>query len=680
MFKQEFSNIDVFIIIRELDEILRNSIINNVYMVEDLFILKLNSDKGKINLVVKKDARINLTSYQYPIPKYPNQFIISFRKFLKNKKIKKIYQHNFDRIVIIELDFYEETPWKLIIELFNKGNFILSDSDDTVKVAKSYKKFRERNILPNKLYEFPKSHGQDFLQLNREMFYKIIESSDTDIVRTIARNVNISGLYSEEICLRANIDRNLLASELDGEQIGILYQEFKKFRNQLLFQNLKANIVLDSDSNMISVLPFDLLKYSELEKKYFSTFNEAVDEYFSKIDYKSINIPQNKQLDEKIKSQKKILKNQLEYIQSLKAKIELNYAIGELIYSNFNSIQKLYDVISDAKKKGYNWESINSTLINAKEKSIEGAEIFKKIIPSNKKLIVELATNEVELDLNKSVGENANIIFERGKKAKKKLEGTYKAVETTQKKIKSLENKKDLTETSANSFLKKPSKRWYEKYRWFVSSDNFLIIGGRDASSNESIFKKHLEDKDLVFHTIIPGSPLVVVKNESNENIPQNTIEEAAIFVASYSKAWKESWSTLDVFYVAPTQISKTPPSGEYLPKGSFIITGKKKILKNIKMELYIGIKFIELKDEVMGGESQFYPQILSGPKMAIQKQTICSVKIIPSRNGLTSGNLAKNLKQSFIENVPDNYKNWIRLVSVDEIVLKIPTGLSKVV
>lgn len=32
----------------------------------------------------------------------------------------------------------------------------------------------------------------------------------------------------------------------------------------------------------------------------------------------------------------------------------------------------------------------------------------------------------------------------------------------------------------------------FEKFRWFISSENYLVIGGRDQQQNELIVKRHL--------------------------------------------------------------------------------------------------------------------------------------------------------------------------------------------
>ena len=77
-----FTNVDVFAITKELDQLLFNSTISNIYEIEDLLILKLRTNEGKKNLIIKSDTRINLTNYDYPIPKYPSQYIIYLRKLL----------------------------------------------------------------------------------------------------------------------------------------------------------------------------------------------------------------------------------------------------------------------------------------------------------------------------------------------------------------------------------------------------------------------------------------------------------------------------------------------------------------------------------------------------------------------------------------------------------------------
>ncbi|MFX1377805.1 MAG: ribosome rescue protein RqcH [Promethearchaeota archaeon] len=674
----EFTNFDVFAIVKELDLILFNATILNIYEVEDILILKINTNIGKKNLIIKKDSRINLTEYDYPIPQYPSQYIISLRKLLKNRRILKISQYQFDRIIIIELSFDLARSWKFVIELFNKGNFLLLDENNIIKVAKKYRKFRDRDILPNKEYLFPKSQGKNFLTLNKEEFKALFNSSDLEIVRDLSRSIHISGLYSEEICHRAKINKISLGKDLTEEQYENLYDSFKKLRNQLLFGEINAYIVFDKNDNQISVLPFEIEILSQNNKEYFPSFNEAVDKYFSKIDSEALKGPKDQKIEDQIKSQEKILKNQEEYLEELKKKKDDYYKIGELIYANLNSLEKLKAVILDAKEKGYSWDIINNKLKSAKLENLNGTEFFEKIFPSTNEFLINVNGNSVYLDLKESIGENANKIYSKGKKADKKLKGTITAIEKTRKKIEKLKLERELIEAEVDFLIKKPKKKWYEKFRWFLSSDGYIVIGGRDANSNEIIFKKHIEQNDLIFHTNFPGSPLVVIKNPDNKKIPISTIDETAQFVASYSRAWKENWGVVDVYYIHPEQISKSPPSGEFLHKGSFIISGRKNIIKNVKTELTIGLKFDELEAESKNDHKIFYPKIISGPKSAVTAQTKNILTIIPSKSdGLTKGKLAKELLSKFHRNLEKELRIWIKLLSIDEILLSLPSGIS---
>ena len=294
--------------------------------------------------------------------------------------------------------------------------------------------------------------------------------------------------------------------------------------------------------------------------------------------------------------------------------------------------------------------------------------------------MVKINKNEVKLDLNKSIGENANKIYNKGKKMEKKILGTLKAISETREQIQKLKAKKVRMVERVDFLIKSPKKKWYEKYRWFISSNQFLVIGGRDASSNESLFKKHLDKNDIILHTNFPGSPLMIIKNPKNEIIPENTIKEAANFVASYSRAWKENWTEIDVFYVNSDQVSKTPPSGEYLPKGSFMISGKKNFIKNAKTELALTIELIRINEGNDPKEEAFYPKIVIGPISAIKSKYDSYVTIKPSKSGNNKGHLANEIKNFFLKNENKESKKWIEILSLDEIINILPTGFSKII
>ena len=101
---------------------------------------------------------------------------------------------------------------------------------------------------------------------------------------------------------------------------------------------------------------------------------------------------------------------------------------------------------------------------------------------------------EVSLDIRKSVDENAAACFEAAKKSRRKLVGAEAALKRSEQQLLVLESKKSasLTEPERVSV----DRKWFEKFRWFYSSEGFLCIGGRDATTNDILIKKHTGESD----------------------------------------------------------------------------------------------------------------------------------------------------------------------------------------
>ena len=252
------------------------------------------------------------------------------------------------------------------------------------------------------------------------------------------------------------------------------------------------------------------------------------------------------------------------------------------------------------------------------------------------------------LDLKKSIEENASDYFEKAKKIKKKLKGAEIALKQNLKKLKEMELKKEKSDAKEEQLKKIPErkKEWYEKFRWFFSSDGFLVLGGRDATSNEIVVKKHTDKNDLVLHTDMAGSPFFVIKSE-NKKIPESVIEEAADAVCTFSRAWKLGMQTSDVFYVTPDQVSKKTKAGEYMGRGAFMIYGKTNYINN-KINLAIGIT----KENA----------VMSGPVEAIKKN--CEKYLILNQGDEKVSSIAKKI----------SYKLGPGL-DLDEIIRALPAG-----
>lgn len=219
------------------------------------------------------------------------------------------------------------------------------------------------------------------------------------------------------------------------------------------------------------------------------------------------------------------------------------------------------------------------------------------------------------LDIKKSVAENAAAYFEKAKKARRKMEGARTALEKARKKLQELtveQGAREEKEKSQKPVLRK--QNWYEKFRWFISSEGFLVIGGRDATSNEMVVKKHAEKQDIVFHTDMAGSPFFVIKTDGRQP-GEATLQEVATATYVFSRAFKLGHLSTQVFWVKPEQVSKEANAGEFLPRGAFMIRGKTNYITP-EADVVIGIA----KDGA----------IMCGPKHAIQKSCEKVVELAP--------------------------------------------------
>ncbi len=249
---------------------------------------------------------------------------------------------------------------------------------------------------------------------------------------------------------------------------------------------------------------------------------------------------------------------------------------------------------------------------------------------------------KVELYFNKSLDKNASMYYEKAKKAKSKLEGIQKAIRTAERKLEEEARKQSMLAEKEEKEKRPPRQRaWYEKFHWFFTSGDKLVIGGRDATTNETIIKKHTEKGDLVFHTDMAGSPFVVIKAEGKP-ISDLEKQEAADFLACYSRAWKAGISSIEVFYVEPHQVTKEANSGEYLSKGSFMIKGKTRYLTGT---LRLGITILD--DIVYAGPHTSLRHLLSTRFPNMERHDMDRAILTIVQGSEKSSQVAKSIKKT---------------------------------
>ncbi|MFH0818247.1 MAG: NFACT RNA binding domain-containing protein [Candidatus Micrarchaeota archaeon] len=192
---------------------------------------------------------------------------------------------------------------------------------------------------------------------------------------------------------------------------------------------------------------------------------------------------------------------------------------------------------------------------------------------------------QIELNIGKTVHENASSYYEKAKELKKKSQSAGKAIEDTKKAIAS-EVVESAVAIPKKAVRVKREKKWFERFHWFETG-GYMVLAGRDAKQNEELVWKHLSEEDYFFHADIRGAPATILKN--GKKAPETILTETAQFAASYSSAWKAGIASVDVYCVEKSQVSKEA-QGEYLGTGSFVISGKRTWFRNTPLGLKIGV------------------------------------------------------------------------------------------
>ena len=641
MVDKKISSIELKYIIDEL-QFLKGSRIDKIYQEpkkRDLrikFYVKSNNQNGKDAELFISPERIHLT-LQKRTAEEPTSFCMFLRKYLRGKTIKSIQQHKFDRVIEIFVDDYI-----LICELFHHGNYILCDAGYDILLPFEFQKWKDREILPKKKYIFPKSLDiTDKLEVERST-----AATDLNAVSFLA---NIFGsLYADEICLRSGINK---LKKIEKENFEAVYTIMKN----LISEKPKPQIILKNDK-LIDAVPFDLEQYKDFDKRYANSFNLALDEFFSvkeKEDIKEMEVKEKTITKEK----KKRIFVQIEKATEKYEKKQVEKRNkADLIYKNYGLIENILSTLKNARLK-YDWQTIKEII--QKEDSPE-ANAIKEVREHDGIVVVVLDGEEVELNIVMSVEQNAAQYYEQAKFAKRKKEKTETSAERMKKVILPQETKERIKKET-----KPQRKKWYENFRYFRTSDGFLVVAGKDAVTNEKLIKKYTKQEDIILHTDIQGASFAVVKlredarKKSERNITPVAVKEAGEFAACYSKAWQMGLGSADVYWVRLNQVSKTPPPGQYLPKGSFMIYGEKNYLKKLPLRLAVGV--------TTKGNA------LAGPLQAVNIYSKYFVTIQPG--SIFAHELAEQIKNKLLEKCMPEDKELIEKIQLDEIQRLIPSG-----
>ncbi|XP_076834269.1 ribosome quality control complex subunit NEMF isoform X2 [Brachyhypopomus gauderio] len=386
--------------------------------------------------------------------------------------------------------------------------------------------------------------------------------------------------------------------------------------------------------------PFLFAQHSKSPYVEFDSFDKAVDEFFSKMESQKIDMKALQQEKQALKKLENVKKDHEQRLEALHQAQELDRLKGELVEMNLPIVDRALQVVQSALANQVDWAEIGLIVKEAQDAGDPVACAIKELKLQTNHITMllknpyvgpeegeaEEATTEitkdvenqkgkksknkergqktkvqknkpvlVDVDLSLSAYANAKKYYDHKRSAARKEQ---KTVEASQKAFKSAEKKtkQTLKEVQTVTTIQKARKvYWFEKFLWFISSENYLIIAGRDQQQNELIVKRYLRSGDIYVHADLHGATSCIIKNPSGEAIPPRTLTEAGTMAVCYSAAWDAKVIT-SAWWVHHNQVSKTAPTGEYLTTGSFMIRGKKNYLP--PSYLILGFAFLFKVDE----------------------------------------------------------------------------------
>jgi predicted ribosome quality control (RQC) complex YloA/Tae2 family protein len=547
--KNSMTVVDVMSWVSETREKLLGLRVNNIYHIPStkMILLKLSGAIPYRYLVLHAGTRISLSSYTYNMPSKPDVLAMALRKHLRGRRISDVEQKGFDRFVIISFDNHD----KLIVELLPRGEIVLVDPENRILQATGYREMRDRSIKRGENYIFPPIFEK----------YPTIELCKTELQKSGDYKVAMKNM---------GLPRELLTEVLNriGKQEFETPEVFCSVLSEL-FQEAQSRggYLVYYQETLYSFHPFKPTYALSMGGKivYKESFNDVVDEFFAHILDRYLK--KEKPSEDKTNLIREKIKEFEEKINEARKKADLlarnKYILEEILKCTRKTI------------KIFGWDQVKAKCTG-----------IASINPKKGTITVVVEGNPLEISILTDVSSQIEQYYSIAKKFKRKIESAKMFL------AKGGIPQKAAEENVLHQFVGR-KKMWYEKYRWSISRNGFIIIAGKNAQQNESIVRKYLDDKDVFLHAEIHGGPATILKLDGR-NPEEGDIYDAGVIAASYSRAWKEGLGSIDVYWVYGSQVSKKPPSGEYISKGGFMIYGKKNYVRNIPLRIAVGIQKLD--------------------------------------------------------------------------------------
>jgi len=626
------AGIELRYLVDQISEQVQDYYVSNIYgITKDSLLFKLHHTEKSDLFMMISTFGVWLTTVKIDQME-PNRLLKRLRSDLLRLKLKKIEQIGSERIAYFTFEGFGK-EFIVIGEFFGDGNILLCNKETKILALQHSIDVRHRKLSIGLEYIQPPKNELDIFNMS-ESDFDALKTSDLVSAKWIGRTLGLPRKYVEGIFEIASIDSKKIGNQLTHEEIKKIFETTKKIVSDVISGKHEVFIVKNEKTE---VFPLKLGKV-EGEITNVNSFIEGLDTVFTGNLVEKGKSIQSSSSDKKIKELQTQIYEQERAIETVK---ERSKNITNVANSLFEMVSKGIISIEDVPAQEI-LANHNTKLVN--EKGIS---------------LIVIEDEKIKINTKASLQSIASVLFDKAKKQSGAISSIQKIKEKTEKKLEKFQNK---TESEKDLILVTEirKKNWYERYRWFFTSDGLLAIGGRDAASNSAVVRKHLGKNDKVFHADIFGSPFFVLKDA--QNAPDTSMNEIAHATVCFSRAWREGMYGVSAYWVNPDQVKKSAPSGEFLPKGSFSIEGQRNFIKSETLKLSVGI--IPQEDGYA---------LTCGTPETIKKNSICYAIIEPHGSEMVDN--AKKIRLEFSKMEEAITKK----ISIDDFVRVLPAGQSQI-
>jgi predicted ribosome quality control (RQC) complex YloA/Tae2 family protein len=555
----------------------------------------------------------------------PSGFALKLRKHVRSRRLEDIRQLGNDRVC--QLTFGSgEYEFKVLLEFYASGNIVLVDP--AYKILSLLRSHRDdskgtatmsQHVYPIQTIRIRTATvAEDFTDAIRSNMCLGKDGKRATLKDALTRFLAYGPQVAGFCIRRAELEPSRRDPLAEGEVNVLLHAiwGFEKWLDACQDTPPEGCITVDSNGNYIDFQPLvdgiPIVEHREVASgdmriERFRTFDDAVREFFSKI--------QGDRAENQIKQQEHVAKKKLDAIRQdhlmrirrLQEDVEVTQHKADVLQYNLSQADAAMDSVREALAAGFSWQDLNDMIRAEKESGNPIALLIHSLKLDKNAVLLNLDDPDsrdkvtIEVDMGLSAHSNVSAYFDLKKKfsdkARRTVESNEKALAAAERnvllKLQKIEAAKAANANDAAHGKRAERKRyWFENFHWFISSENYLVVSGRDAQQNEVLVKRYLNKGDAYVHAELHGASSTIVKNNDPAHpIPFMTLSEAGQACVARSSAW-DAKVTAAAYWVHPDQVSKTAPSGEYLTTGSMMIRGKKNYLPSQPLVMGIGWLF----------------------------------------------------------------------------------------